>query len=265
MADAVLIDGHVHLHACHEVEAVLDAALDNLAGVDAARTGEREVAGCLWLVEAAGEQAAERLRRASGERWRRTERDLVTWELRRRDGRGLLVVLGRQIRTAEDLEVLVVGTAEEPEEDLPLEATIRAWLDRDVLVMIPWGFGKWSARRRRVVERAWEAAGPDGPYLADTGLRPRWLPEPALFARSRAVGRPVFLGSDPSPFRSRLEAIASTGFVVPDPPADAGWPAMREGIARLAAPLRRFGQPLGTIDFVALQARLQLRKRLGRR
>lgn len=261
----MLIDGHAHLHRCHPVEAALDAALENLARAGPA-AGAAPEAAMLWLVAGRGEGGQERLLALESERWRRSRRDAVTWVFHRVDGTSarLIVVLGRQIRTEEDLEVLVVGTTKAPADGRPLLETVEAWLDRDVLVMLPWGFGKWSGARGRLVERAFERYAASGLRLADTGARTSWLPEPRLFRRSRSEGRPVLVGSDPFPFPDRLTAIGSTGFAAPGIPPEATWPTMLSQVRALKAPVERFGPPLGTFEFGTLQARMQLRKRLGR-
>ena len=130
--------------------------------------------------------------------------------------------------------------------------------------MIPWGFGKWTGARGRLVERAYDTYASAGLRLGDTALRPRWLPRPSLFARSERDGRPVFLGSDPFPFADRLGAVAGTGFFLPDAGGgDLTWTKLHARIAELRPPLRTFGGGLSTPTFVSLQARMQLRKRLG--
>ena len=260
----VLIDGHVHFHACHPLDDALDAAARN-----AARTGgSPEIV--LWLVEARGEGSLERIRSHEGGRWRRIRRDEVTWEMRREPDGRILIVAGRQLTTAEDLEVLLVGTGAAPAEGRSLPATVEPWLGGDALVMLPWGFGKWTRSRGRVVERAYDDYAAAGLRLADTGLRTAWMPRPGLFARSERDRRPVLTGSDPFPFPERIDAIGGTGMMLGEDGApddggglsDVAWPALRRRLADLETPVERFGGGLSTPDFISLQARIQVRKRL---
>ena len=260
----MLIDGHVHLHRAHSIEAALDAAVLNF---DRARSRLASAApgpAALWLVETPAEDASTRLTGDDAGRWQVDARDGVTWRLRRADGARLTLIRGRQVATSEGLEVLLVGTADPVPEGRPLHETIESHLERRVLVMIPWGFGKWTGRRGRAVASAYEAYGANGLRLADTGVRPRWLPAPDLLRRSTDDGRPVFVGSDPFPFRETGDVIGSAGFVARDLPPDSGWDDMYGALRDSGGSLERFGRPVGTSRFLRLQVRMQLRKHFKR-
>ena len=254
----LLIDGHVHLRRCIPLEVALDAAVDNLrrAGAEPA---QGEPAGALWLVEAAGEASLARFADLGSGRWRRRALGPASWEVARQDGANLLVVAGHQVVTAEDLEVLVVGTTERPADGETIDATIEPWLDGETLVMLPWGLGKWSGARGRVVARCLSDYGTRGLRLADTAARPIWLRPPSILRREAEAGREVFHGSDPFPFPEAAGAVGSAGFVL-EGLDGLDWPAMHHAV-RCAGPLPRFGDPMGTLPFLRLQARMQLRKR----
>ena len=260
----MLIDGHVHLHRSHSIEASLDAAVENFerAWARLGSAGPRHAA--LWLVETPAESASTRLRGAEGGHWQVDARDDVTWRLKRADGAQLTLIRGRQVATSAGLEVLLVGPADPVPDGRSLRNVIESHLERRVLVMSPWGFGKWTGRRGRAVAKAYEAYGAQGLRLADTGVRPRWLPAPGLFRRSEADGRPVFVGSDPFPFRKTGDRIGSAGFVARDLPPDSGWDDMYASLRDPGGPLERFGRPVGTIPFLRLQVRMQQRKHFER-
>ena len=106
-----LVDGHVHLHRCHEIDVALDAALSNLDRACSVLGWSTRTPGVLWLVEGRDEGGAERLIAQRGRRWDvDTVGDVCLRLTRRGDGRMITVILGRQVQTLEDLEVLVVGT-----------------------------------------------------------------------------------------------------------------------------------------------------------
>lgn len=248
----------MHLHARHSIDAALDAAHDRFARQDGP--------GTLWLVESAGEGAAERLRDLDRGRsaWGLDEVSDVTWRLRRSDDASLTLIRGRQVATVEGLEVLIVGTAARIPDGSPLLKIVESWLDREVLVMIPWGFGKWTGRRgRRVADALDEFAGA-GLRLSDTAARPEGMPTPRLLARQASAGRLVPLGSDPFPFPGRHRDVGRFGFVVPDLEDDADWPAMLQAVRTLDDTASSFGSRVGPVEFATLQLRMQLRKRLGR-
>ena len=220
----------------------------------------------LWLVEGAHEGAADRLRRRDGDRWRRTEIDAVTSKLERADGSRLTLILGRQCATVEGLEVLIVGTADPVAERRPLMDVIADWIDRPVLVMLPWAFGKWSGRRGRLVSKAYDAYAHRGLRLADTAARPAWMPTPKRLRRAADAGRLVAAGSDPFPFAGCLDTVGRYGFVGPEVASEAGWPSMLEAIRHMApSEADRFGRRMSTIEFAVLQTRMQIRKQLNRK
>lgn len=260
----MLIDGHVHLHRSHSIEAALDAAVVNFERARSRLGSPDPGPAALWLVETPAESASTRLRSDDIGHWEMDAHDEVTWRLVRVDGARLTLIRGRQVATNDGLEVLLVGTADPVSDGRSLHETIESHLERRVLVMIPWGFGKWAGRRGRAVARAYETYGARGLRLADTGVRPRWLPAPGLFRRSEADGRPVFVGSDPFPFRETGDRIGSAGFVARDLPPDSGWDDMYRALRNPGGSLERFGRPVGTITFLRLQARMQQRKHFGR-
>ena len=244
----------------------LDAAVHNLDRVRSTMGVAPGTPDVLWLVEDLNERGAERLlaRKEFGSRWELAGSDGVCLRLARfRDGRRVTLILGRQVRTADDLEVLVVGIAGPIEARRPLDETIESGLEQEALVMLPWGFGKWTGSRGRSVEQAYWRYAPHGLRLADTGARTGVLRQPPVFARSIADGRPVLAGSDPFPFPDQLAAIGRHGFVLDGVPADPDWGDLHRAVAELDEQPRRFGRRLGFAEFVRLQWKIQMKKRLG--
>lgn len=265
-AGPTLVDGHVHLHACHEIDVALDAALSNFDGARSAHGLPRGTPDVLWLVELEGERSLERIRMSAqrGGRWQAEGFEDVCLRLSRtEDARRITVILGRQVRTAENVEVLIVGTTESIAQDQPVQDTVEVGLEQEALVMLPWAFGKWTGARGRLVASAYDKYASCGLRLADTAARARFLPEPKEFTRSAADGYPVLAGSDPFPFPDQLRRIGALGFVLDDVTADPGWSDIRRAVASLDSQPRRFGQPFRMIEFARLQAKMQLRKRIG--
>lgn len=263
---AALVDGHVHLHACYGILEALDAAARNLDDVRSRLRLSGETSGILWLVEHRDEGASDRLLAATGRDavWQADESDGAILRLQHVDqGNRLTVVFGRQIRTAEDLEVLVVGTMESTPSDRPLEETVESWMEQDVLVMLPWGFGKWTGVRGKTIARAYEKYSAQGLRLADTRAHSRIRHRPDAFARSIAAGNPVLCGSDPFPFADQVQAIGRYGFVLENIPATFVWSDLRDAVGSLQKQPLRFGRPMRITEFARLQGKMQLRKRFG--
>ena len=70
----------------------------------------------------------------------------------------VLVIAGRQIVSAERIEVLALGTRTQIPDGQPLAATIDAVRADGALAVLPWGFGKWWGARGRMVDAYLETA-----------------------------------------------------------------------------------------------------------
>lgn len=216
----LLADAHVHFHPGYDREAFLDGALVNF------RRGAADVGlpgpftGCLLLTEMGDACWFRSLHAGSagGGAWRieRTaeEDSLIA---RRASGERLVLVAGRQIATAEGLEVLALGRDAGIPDGLPLAETLRRVREIGALPVLPWGFGKWLGRRGALIAEEL-AAGGDGSrgeiFLGDNGGRPGIGGPPQLFAEARARGVRVLPGSDPLPLPEHERRAGSYGFVL---------------------------------------------------
>jgi hypothetical protein len=256
------VDGHVHIHPVHDPAALLDAAWQNLQRA-AAGAGLASRPGYLLLTESAGTDAFDALRGVQAGRWRmEATGDALALRAVADRGNRLYLVAGRQLVTSDGLELLALCSRfHPPDRSLTLEGAIQAVQARGGLPVIPWGFGKWTLRRRRVVEEAMaQAARPL--FLGDNGGRWRGLPAPRLLAAAAGAGIPVLPGSDPLPFRAHQRRPGSAGFLA-DFAADDAHPAT--GLAAWLRQLRSqpvvFGDGTGLVPFALDQVRMQLRRR----
>lgn len=190
----------------------------------------------------------------------------MTLRLERTDGERLMLIRGRQCATVEGLEILIVGTGEPVPDGRPLLDVVGDWIERPVLVMLPWAFGKWIGRRGRLVTEAYEAFATRGLRLADTAARPAWMPMPRRLRRAAEDRRLVPAGSDPFPFAECVGFVGRYGFRAPAVDSNARWPEMLDAIHRMEpAGAERFGRRMSTVEFAILQTRMQLRKQLSRK
>jgi hypothetical protein len=128
----------------------------------------------------------------------------------------LWLFAGRQVVTADGIELLALLTTATPPDRQPTDTTLAAIRDSGGLPVLAWAPGKWFGRRGAVIARLIETADPTTTPLliGDTSLRPLGWGEPALFARARARGLPVIAGSDPLPFAADADAAGRYGLTL---------------------------------------------------
>lgn len=248
MQTTCLIDAHVHFYDCYNRQRFFDGAAGNFRAA-AGKLGLGKAEGWLMFTETAGDHYFRLFKAEAGDPgqtggWRfATTADPCALKARRDDGAALTLIAGRQIVTAERLEVLALGCDATFADGLPLEATLDAVRAAGAVAVLPWAFGKWLGARGRRVAAALDAAAANGFYLGDNGGRPWALPTPSQFARAASLGIPVLPGSDPLPLAHEAGGAGRFGFVL-EGAVDAEQPtaSLKAWLAAQTAPLRRFGR-----------------------
>jgi len=256
----VFVDAHVHIYPPVGLESVFAAVLDNVR--------EPPRRSVLVLADPGGVDGFGRLR-ALGNRESRPS-VLPGWTVqstgsdqvgfRHDDGSSIVFLNGRQLVTAEGLEVLAVGADNSLRDNLSLSRTLGAVRARGGLSAIAWGVGKWLGRRGRLVSEAVRAeAGSSDVVLGDNGGRPWWWARVPQFDLAAEVGMRILPGSDPLPIRGDEKRIASYGFEI----ALAGeteeeLPAMlKSALGNPSFQIRVRGKRVGTWRFGSNQIRVR--------
>ena len=264
------VDGHVHFQPCFDKDRFLDGAVANFTRHAGKLGRDAEPAGWLLFTEMAGENymrtfaASATDAPAAGWEFRRTEEDCTLIGVK--DGRDRLVlVAGRQIVTAEKLEVLALGTNEQLADGSPLQVTIDQVRKSGAVAILPWGFGKWWFGRGRILGDWLLTDGGAGTFLGDNAGRPGFMPAPSQFDVGRTRNMFVLPGSDPLPFESEAGKAGSYGFVLRgevrgDRPM-AGLKACLEALDRQPA---TFGRLESAARFCRNQVLMQLAKQRRR-
>ncbi|MEM7641566.1 MAG: hypothetical protein AAF366_03465 [Pseudomonadota bacterium] len=250
MAAQTAVDGHVHIYPGMNVAALLGAAANHLGRL---ATGADP---CLLLTETARDDGFDQL--ASGgvgvEGWEVVEypEDPAALSMRDADGRLVTLVAGRQIVTAERLEVLALATHARFDDGRPVDDVLADLTEAGVPAVLPWGLGKWVGERGRILRRVldrWQGKV----LLGDNAGRPLGWPRPSVFDRG-----PVLPGTDPLPLGGRESDVGRYGFVLPGamsttrPAAD-----LADRLRALRAQPRIVGQRLGPMRVVADQVALR--------
>jgi hypothetical protein len=206
----MLVDTHVHLHRRFDLTELLDAAVRNFA---AARGPCEAGTSCLMFAEITGRPEIARLREAAEDdgAWRVERTDEAVSFVARRGDAELMLIAGRQIVTAERLEVLSLAAEEPIAGGMPVRETLDAVGRAGGIPVLPWGVGKWSFARGRIVDELIEERGADDLFVGDNGGRLGWLPRPARLARAERHGVRVLSGTDPLPLAAECGRVGSFG------------------------------------------------------
>lgn len=221
-SDMTYFDAHSHLHDHLSVGVFLSAARDNFRRLIPiqATSGPLNLMLCLADYNSAEGffRLGEQIDRKGLEDWcdLPTE-ELTSLLLEHYSGDRLWVIAGRQIVTAEKLEVMGLGLTEVIQNGLAFDETLHLLSEHKAMSVLPWGVGKWWGRRGRIVAAALERYGRDLP-LCDNGGRP-WLWRPRLLATALHKGLPVLSGSDPLQINTDCLRSGSFGICLPELPA----------------------------------------------
>ena len=237
-----MIDGHVHVHDSYDEGTFLTAAHANLS-----RHGEG--LPTLLLAEMPGQQAFAGWRSGNSAWTVAVTREPSSLFL----GDRLLVIAGRQIVTLERIEVLAIACIENIANGLTLDETITAVHDAGAVPVLPWGVGKWSGERGRLISNA---AARHRVLLGDNAGRPLGWPRPELFRQ-----HVVLAGTDPLQLRSEQARVGTYGFTLEGPfESERPASAITSALQKLTQSPLSFGRRVGSFSFLRQQLGLRFSK-----
>jgi hypothetical protein len=273
---SVFVDAHVHVHDCFDIDRFLDAAAANFRGHAASMAAsERRFVLCLTETRTANKfsMLAERAQseppepgRARGKWYFLPGADKCCVVARHSDYGDIELVAGRQIVTAEKLEVLALGSLKLWEEDLPARSVVESVIEAGAIPVLPWGFGKWLGRRQQVITSLIGEFAGRAVYLGDNGGRSAILPTPPEFALAESRGMRILPGSDPLPFASEYNQAGSYGFRIDGiPQHDDVWPHLCTTLQQGDGDLTPFGNLESPFRFARNQLAMQFKTRIASR
>ncbi len=124
-------------------------------------------------------------------------------------GDSFIIVAGRQVVTAERLEVLCLGTDTRIGDGQPIDTVVNAALAENAVPVIPWSPGKWLGKRGKIIENILKTDLAKSIALADSALRPWGYPFPTLLSQAVSKGIPVLAGTDPLPLPAEEQRVGS--------------------------------------------------------
>jgi hypothetical protein len=192
----LIADTHMHFYPCYDAAAMRHLA-DNLGELsgNAVKIGFlAERRDCNFLAQIAAGGADLGVFKAQPS----SEPDAVSIH---RDGKLVLyLIAGRQVVTAERIEVLSLASRLNIAEGLPADETVRSILNAKGVPVLSWAPGKWFFERGNVVRRLINRFKPGEVLIGDTSLRPMLWATPWLMHEAGKRGLKILAGSDPLPF-----------------------------------------------------------------
>lgn len=269
----VFVDAHVHIHPCFDIQKLFDAAARNFMQQASRLDDQYHPEFVLCLTETSGVDTFGNLVQSACQ----SVSSKTQWIFKRNSNNSTVVahheefgsihvVAGRQIVTKEKLEVLALGLDALPEDGLPIGQVVSEVTNQGAIPVIPWGFGKWLASRRRVVEKIIEQFSDGVLYLGDNSGRPAFMPTPPEFQRAREIGMRILPGTDPLPFGTEFDRAGSFGFYVDGVKNnDCIWTELRTMLQRGEGDLHQYGSLESPLRFVRNQVAMQYLTRVKNR
>lgn len=266
----ISFDAHVHIHETFSLDRLLDCARGNFARLvlrDGDGRRDRPMALLLLLTEMRDADFFTGLRDKAGSSGHTTAggwhiagtKEAESLRLTRDDWSGSLYLLaGRQLVSAERIEVLALATAAKILDGLPLARTVEAVRGHGGLAVLPWGVGKWLGKRGKMVDDFVQRAVPEGLFVGDNGGRPLFWPAPRLFRTAATRGIRLLPGSDSLPLPAEESRVGGYGGSISGEIRETH-PA--EDLRRLliddASPIVPFGRRMTGWRFLRTQAALR--------
>jgi hypothetical protein len=178
------------------------------------------------------------------------------------EGNIVFVVNGKQIIAENNMEVLALCTNVEFSERQNLITTVKKINTENALAVLPWGVGKWTGKRKEMLEKFISEYNNEKFFLGDNSGRPKFWSEPDLFKAANLSGHYVLPGTDALSIENQISKTATYGFYVYDN-LDDEHPAksIKNIIENLDAPPKHFGTLESLVPFFKNQITMQLNKR----
>jgi len=270
----ILVDAHVHIHNCFDLEKLFDSAYSNFRSEAVRSDCDDEFAGVLLLAETYNDNWFKYLINYAEGKKILKKKKLDSWSVRRTAetsslyinsdiDRHLFLIAGRQIITSENIEILALVTSESFENGLGIVDTIGEINNKEGIQVLPWGAGKWLGNRGKIISNIIRSKKSNSLFLGDNSGRPIFWKRPRHFKIAQELSWSILPGSDALPFASEQRRVGSFGFWV-DRTIDPKRPA--QSIKKILSDEKIIIHPYGKLEsiplFIINQIRMQFRKRI---
>ncbi len=220
----IIADTHVHIYDCFQLEEFLDSALNNFTLNAKQLTSQDNFTPILFLADIKGKDNFCQLQQYSQQgdinnspinNWTfHNTQEKLSLYARNQNNQIIFLIAGRQIVTAEKLEVLALITEHTFAEGLPLEVTIKQIITAGGIPVLPWGVGKWIGKRGKTLSNLLKKNIHSILFLGDNGNRPGFWSQPFYLQIAKKQGLGILPGTDPLPLASESSRPGSFGFMI---------------------------------------------------
>lgn len=272
----ILADAHVHIYDCFDVEKFLDAAYSNFhSKANQLGYGDKFIP-ILLLTETAKDFWFNRLSKLADGKNTNRFKEVKKWKFyytgetvslfaRSGNSKDLIIIAGRQVETAEGLEVLALSTTSNFGSGIPIIDLIKEVKKDDAIPVIPWGFGKWLGKRGKILNNFIKTHKDSKIFLGDNSGRPSFLPFPHHFKIAKRNGIHILPGSDPLPFNTEYHRVGSFGFLLEEK-ISKSYPAkgLKQILMKPKLRLQSYGDFENPFRFLRNQLKMQIKKQYSK-
>ena len=260
----LLIDSHVHIHDCYNLDKYFESVFYNFS--NAPESKNENWLGFLLLTEIKGNNYFNKLfndfeLNVSNEFkfFKTAENESVL--VQDKNGKKIFIVAGKQIIARNGIEVLALCTNNDFENGNDLKITISEIIKSGGIPVLPWGVGKWLGKREKILKNFIESSN-EKFFLGDNSGRPVFWTEPEIFKLGKLKGHFVLPGTDSLPISTEQNKIASYGFSINNN-VDEKYPAneLKGLLLNLKHQPITFGNLESPVKFFKNQILMQVNKR----
>lgn len=263
-----MVDAHVHIHKHFDLNRLFLISLQNFRKSLNQFSIFESFESFLLLTESAGVNGFNDLTAIADQEIpgndfivQKTEEN-CSLKITTSGGQDLFVVNGKQIVTAEKLEVLALGLNRDYPDGRPLHYVLDDLEASGCLRVLPWGAGKWLGNRGKIIDALIATWHSGSIFLGDNGNRPSFWPLPKVFERGRERAMYNLPGSDPLPFPESEKKSGSSGFMLRGQVApEAPFQSLLSAVQSMPQAALPYGTPESFIPFVKNQLKMQLFKK----
>jgi len=262
----ILVDSHIHINNCYDLKYFFDSAFNNFSHFNDQLTKSKKFTGVLFLTEAGDYNFFKKFYDNS-----KTFSTKLNYKLKQTSEdnsliisngeNNIVLVAGQQIVTAENIEVLALGTINRFKYGNSISDTIDQINKTGAISVVPWGVGKWIGRRENVVKQLISSRSDF--FLGDNGNRPAFWGLPSLFKIAESKGIYNLPGSDPLSFETEMTKPGSFGFFFKER-IDLNYPVnyLKKKILSADKQFDSYGRLENPVKFFRNQINIQINKKL---